>query len=158
MISNAKSISFWEYEELLGDIDVVIIGAGIVGLLTAYYLKLSQPNWKIIILEASNSGAGASTKNAGFACIGSLGEIIADNKVYGETATLDLVSQRVEGLERLKSIVGEDQIEYENKSGCELFISQNEFIQTADYIDYWNNLIKCAIFIMTSFKYSAKMS
>ena len=72
------NFSYWENKELIGDNDIVIIGSGITGLSTAIHLKRTSPSLKILILERGVLPWGASTKNAGFACFGSLGEVLDD--------------------------------------------------------------------------------
>lgn len=51
--------------------DIVIVGAGYVGLSTAYWLSEIRPDLNIIILDQNLSGSGASGRNAGFLTIGS---------------------------------------------------------------------------------------
>lgn len=53
---------------LAGDIDadVAIIGAGYTGLWTAYYLKQQSPQLKIVVLDATCAGEGASGRNGGW--------------------------------------------------------------------------------------------
>ncbi len=51
--------------------DVCIIGAGIAGLSTAYWLEKNNPNLKIAIIDQFFLGAGASGRNAGFITCGS---------------------------------------------------------------------------------------
>jgi gamma-glutamylputrescine oxidase len=51
--------------------DVVILGAGLVGLSTAYWLSEFKPELKIIVLDRARVGAGASGRNAGFVTKGS---------------------------------------------------------------------------------------
>lgn len=51
--------------------DVCIIGAGIAGLSTAYWLQKNDPHLKIIIIDKFFLGAGASGRNAGFLTCGS---------------------------------------------------------------------------------------
>src|SRR6266853_45175 len=46
--------------------DVCIVGAGYTGLWTAYYLKRAHPGLRIIVLEASFAGFGASGRNGGW--------------------------------------------------------------------------------------------
>ena len=46
-------------------VDVLVIGAGIVGLSIAWRLKLSQPNLSIMVIEKTGLGAGPSRGNAG---------------------------------------------------------------------------------------------
>lgn len=51
--------------------DIAIIGAGLTGLWTAYYLKQMQPNLRICLLEKEIAGAGASGRNGGW-CSGDM--------------------------------------------------------------------------------------
>ena len=43
------NFSFWEHQTFLNNHDVIIIGAGIVGLNAALTLKIMQPKLKITI-------------------------------------------------------------------------------------------------------------
>ena len=45
--------------------DVCIIGAGLSGIATAYYLNKTNPNLEIVILEKNKIGWGASGRNGG---------------------------------------------------------------------------------------------
>ena len=76
-------ISLWEKRSLIS-YDIIIIGAGITGLSTAASLKEKNPKLNILVLERGLLPTGASTKNAGFACFGSLTELRNDLKVLGE--------------------------------------------------------------------------
>ncbi|BCY07618.1 FAD-binding oxidoreductase [Actinoplanes sp. L3-i22] len=49
------------------DADVVIAGGGYTGLWTAYYLAKTQPDLRIVVLEAEFCGFGASGRNGGWA-------------------------------------------------------------------------------------------
>lgn len=51
--------------------DIVIVGAGFVGLSTAYWLSEFHPQAKIVVLDRSFLGSGASGRNAGFLTKGS---------------------------------------------------------------------------------------
>lgn len=42
-------LSFWEKETYFNHIDVAIIGSGIVGLSTAFYLKRKSPRLKVVV-------------------------------------------------------------------------------------------------------------
>ena len=75
-------LSYWEQKEWLQNIDFTIVGSGIVGLSTAVFLKKRFPKSKILVLEKGILPQGASTKNAGFACFGSLSEILEDLKSH----------------------------------------------------------------------------
>ena len=48
------------------DADVCIVGAGLTGLWTAYYLKQAAPDLRIVMLEREFAGFGASGRNGGW--------------------------------------------------------------------------------------------
>jgi len=112
-------ISFWERESLL-HADVVIVGAGITGLSVAASLKEKQPNHLILVLERSVLPYGASTRNAGFACFGSLTEIVSDIDHMGEEAARELLFQRWMGLQITRKRLSDKAIGYEDAGGFEL--------------------------------------
>lgn len=117
-------ISFWEKRWFL-DYNYLVVGGGITGLSAAISMKEKFPEAKVLVLERGILPSGASTKNAGFACFGSLTELLADIKNRGETETLALVEKRWRGLQRLKSRLGEKNIGYQNHGGYEL-LTENE--------------------------------
>src|SRR6478609_7134599 len=47
-------------------VDVAIVGAGLTGLWTAYYLQESDPALRILVLEKEVAGFGASGRNGGW--------------------------------------------------------------------------------------------
>lgn len=53
--------------ELLGalEVDVAIVGAGLVGISTALHLKLRAPTLRVLLLESDEVGAGASGRGTG---------------------------------------------------------------------------------------------
>ena len=73
-----KSLSYWEQRTYFDDLDFTIIGSGIVGYSTALNLRKKYPTAKILIVERGYLPAGASSKNAGFACFGSASELYED--------------------------------------------------------------------------------
>ena len=48
------------------DADVAIVGAGLTGLWTAYYLLREDPSLRVVVLEAETAGFGASGRNGGW--------------------------------------------------------------------------------------------
>ncbi len=81
----------------LHNIDITIVGSGIVGLNCAIQLSRKYPNAKILVLEKGILPQGASTKNAGFSCFGSISEIKSDLKSHSEEEVFDLVRSRWKG-------------------------------------------------------------
>lgn len=45
------------------DVDVCIVGGGLTGLWTAYYLLRADPSLRVVVLEAQIAGFGASGRN-----------------------------------------------------------------------------------------------
>lgn len=115
------NLSHWEYTSFFKDIDVAIIGSGIVGLNAAIALKEADPNRKIVVLERGIIPSGASTRNAGFACFGSMTELIDDIQAMGEEAVWELIQKRWLGLKGLRQNLGDKAIGYEHRGGFELF-------------------------------------
>ncbi len=118
-------LSFWEKKTFL-QYDYIIIGSGIVGLSAAICLKEKAPKKSVLVLERGILPTGASTKNAGFACIGSLTELLDDLKYMSETQMIELVLQRKIGLEKLRQRLGDKAIDYQALGSYEL-IGDAEF-------------------------------
>lgn len=132
-------LSIWEQQSLLTK-DIVIIGSGITGLSAAAYIKENHPERKVTVLEKGFLPSGASTKNAGFACFGSLSEIVDDLIHMPEEAVVKLVSLRLKGLSRLKERLGTDPIDFQQWGGHELIAPSNAWY--LDKIDYVNEMLR----------------
>lgn len=117
-------LSFWEQDAML-DADFIVVGAGLIGLQTALELHERRPGARIIVLERGLLPCGASSRNAGFACFGSLTEILHDLDAMGESAALALIERRWKGLRRLRKRLSDDAIEYEAFGGFELLPDAN---------------------------------
>lgn len=131
-------LSFWERHSFV-NYDYIIIGGGIVGLSTAISLKEKENNADILVLERGIFPSGASTKNAGFACFGSLTELLLDIEAIGEGATLKLVEERWKGLLKLRKRLGDEKIDFRCYGGYELINSQH--IDCFQKIDKVNELL-----------------
>lgn len=137
------NLSYWEHTSWLSSIDYTIVGSGIVGLNCALRLRERYPKAKILILEKGMLPQGASTKNAGFACFGSLSEILDDLTSHSEEEVIALVKQRISGLRLLREIIGDEQLDYKELGGYELFTTQDEALyqQCLEKIDTINELL-----------------
>jgi len=87
------TLSFWEYKNWFSNVDFTIVGSGIVGLHCGLRLRERFPKSKILILEKGMLPEGASTKNAGFACFGSISEIIDDLNSHTEEEVIQLIEK-----------------------------------------------------------------
>lgn len=114
-------LSYWEQETFFRDIDIVIVGSGIVGLSAAIYLREQAPGLKVVVLERGPLPIGASTRNAGFACFGSLSELLDDLQHSSEEEVLSLVEQRYRGLQKLRQRYSNQAIGYQGLGGYEIF-------------------------------------
>lgn len=134
------SFSFWEQDTYFSNIDVLIIGSGIVGLNAALYLKTKRPALKVVVLERGLLPTGASSKNAGFACFGSPTELLDDLTHHTEDEVFGLVERRWKGLQRLRQNLGDSTLDYHCWGGYELF-EQNQqqlYEQSIDQLPYLN--------------------
>lgn len=111
--------SYWEQDAML-DADFIVVGAGLVGLQTALELRARQPHATIRVLERGALPSGASSRNAGFACFGSLTEFLHDIDAMGIDTAVELVRRRWHGLQRLRALLGDAAIGYEELGGFEL--------------------------------------
>ncbi|WP_053990535.1 FAD-binding oxidoreductase [Mangrovimonas sp. TPBH4] len=116
--------SFWEIQSWFSNVDFTIVGSGIVGLNCALHLKKKYPKAKILVLEKGILPQGASTKNAGFACFGSLSEILEDMQSHDEENVFQLVQKRVEGLKLLRQNLSDTTIDFKQYGGYELFTQE----------------------------------
>src|SRR5690606_16774146 len=122
------NFSFWENKNWFLDIDFAIIGSGIVGLHTALRLRELYPSSKIVIFEKGILPQGASTKNAGFACFGSLSEILSDLENHSEQEVVNLIQNRWKGLQLLRKRLGDKTIDFQQNGGYELFFEKDSAI------------------------------
>lgn len=139
---NGPSFSFWETQTYFTNIDLIVIGSGIVGLNAAISYHEKYPKSKILVLDRGILPLGASTKNAGFACFGSVSELQADLKNTSEDSVWKTVEMRIKGLELLRNRLSDKQINYKEFGGFELFDNKNSFEKCVESIDEFNHKIK----------------
>lgn len=137
------SLSYWEYKTWLSNIDFAIVGSGIVGLNCALSLKRRFSTAKIVVLEKGILPQGASTKNAGFACFGSLSEILSDLDYHTEDEVYQLVEKRRAGIQVLRKNLGDAAIDFRQLGGYELFLKTNAdlFHKCAEQMGAINQLL-----------------
>lgn len=143
MMLNIEQLSYWERKTYFEDIDFLIIGAGIVGFSTAIELKEKYPDAKVLIIERGYLPSGASSKNAGFACFGSVTELLDDLSSTEESKVWETVAKRWNGLQKLRSLIGDDSLELEINGSWDLILpSEKEQISSInEKIPYLNEQI-----------------
>ena len=140
----AMNLSYWEIKNWFSNVDFTIVGSGIVGLHCALNLRERFPNSKILILEKGILPQGASTKNAGFTCFGSLSEIIDDLKTHSEEDVLNLIQKRWNGLQLLRKRLGDSVIDFKPYGGYELFLKEDEntYNECLQKLPFINDILK----------------
>lgn len=108
---DVRRFSYWESElppapltrELPLRVDVLIVGAGLMGRWLAYFLgKLPKPP-RVLVIERDRFSYGASTRNAGFLTCGQISEMMADALESGFEAVLENLRRRREGVAIVRS-------------------------------------------------------
>ena len=107
------------------EVDTAVIGGGFTGLSAAYYLKQAQPQRRVVLLEASRCGNGASARNGAMLLTMTeerymtwTGEPEIDKKLYELT---------VDNIQRLKNLSAATRIDAD--------IEQNGALQVANTLD-----------------------
>ena len=130
-------LSYWE-KTTLRHFDLVVVGGGIVGHFTALFYAQKNPTHRVAILERGLFPSGASTKNAGFACFGSISELEHDVASIGKEATAALVMKRYNGLKLLRETLGDEAIDYREVGGYEMCFEPPK----QERIDFYNDLLE----------------
>jgi hypothetical protein len=127
------STSFWlDRTHAVGTktYDVVIVGAGISGLSTAYWLNKEDPSLKIAVVEKSRLAFGASGRNAGFITCGSVEHFNRMINKHGLERATEIWKFSEENLRLLRQeIIQEDgaSLEFEHKGAFSLAAQENEY-------------------------------
>lgn len=137
-------LSYWELKNWFTNVDYTIVGSGIVGLHAALRLRERFPGAKILVLEKGMLPQGASTKNAGFACFGSISEILEDLKTHSEEDVINLIEKRWKGLQLLRKSLGDSAIDFKPYGGYELFLKEDEsgFNECISKLPFINEILK----------------
>jgi glycine/D-amino acid oxidase-like deaminating enzyme len=126
------SVSYWNdcSSKTVAQADVVIIGGGIAGLSSAYWIQREDPTMKIVVLEKYEIGAGATGRNAGFVTCGSVEHFNRLIEKHGEQEALEIWRFSEENMRLLKEhIIGEegDGLLFEHRGSFSLASTDVEF-------------------------------
>jgi glycine/D-amino acid oxidase-like deaminating enzyme len=123
--------------------DAVIVGAGISGLSTAYWLHREDPSLKIAIVEKSRLAFGASGRNAGFITCGSVEHFNRMINKHGLEQATAIWRFAQENLRLLKEhIIGEggESLGFENRGAYSLAAQENEYEELKTCASIMNKL------------------
>ncbi|MBI2282636.1 MAG: FAD-binding oxidoreductase [Bacteroidetes bacterium] len=136
-------LSIWEKESFYAPQDIIIVGAGLMGLWTALELKEKRPSLRVTLLERNTTPLGASTRNAGFACFGSPTELLHDADTQGTDDMLAIAEMRYRGIEKIRAHFTDTAIGFDACGGYEC-INQDytHWQELPDRLNWLNGLLK----------------
>lgn len=139
VVTCPMQISIWERETFFAERDVIIIGAGLCGLWCAHDIKTKFPGYKILVVEKGAIPAGASTRNAGFACFGSPTELLHDAESMGASRMWEIAEMRYIGIRKIQEQLGTAAIGYDHCGGFEcLRQDKNDLSKLQDQLPWLN--------------------
>lgn len=136
------NFSYWEYEQLDFSQSAVILGGGITGISCAIELKVKNPRRNVVVVDRSMPPSGASTKNGGFVCFGSISEIQDDLRSMSLDQISTITKMRWNGAKRLMSRLNDEELGYRHSGGYEYFSKDN--FPSVDMIKQCNELMESA--------------
>ena len=116
--------SYWQ-KDVFAEYDAVVVGAGITGLSAACRLLAAEPKHKVAVVERLPAPGGASIRNAGFACFGSLTELLAGRQTMNADDWQNLASERWQGIRALREQFSDEEIDFREEGGWELIFGAN---------------------------------
>lgn len=97
--------------------DVVIIGAGLTGLWTAYYLSQRNPALKVVVLEKHIAGFGASGRNGGWCSALFPASTAALTRRHGRIAALAMRQAMIDTVDEVGRVTAAESIECDFQKG-----------------------------------------
>jgi glycine/D-amino acid oxidase-like deaminating enzyme len=93
------------------DVDVAVVGGGLTGLWTAYYLATAQPDLRIAVLEKEFAGFGASGRNGGWLSAEPPGQLRRYAATHGLPAALRFQQEMFDTVDEVIRVAGVEDIE-----------------------------------------------
>lgn len=131
--------SFWENELYASAWDLIIAGGGLTGQSIALFYKRAHPKARVMVIDRGFFPLGASTRNAGFACFGSVTEHMADMELEEEKNIITRIGRRVNGLKLLRETLGDEQIDYAEPGAWEIFTDEEKYEEAVLKLDLFNS-------------------
>jgi gamma-glutamylputrescine oxidase len=134
-------MSYWERSVLLRPFDFVVLGAGLIGKQIAIRIKTKYPSARVALIDRSPVSYGASTRNAGFACFGSVSEILDDFRLSPENDVIALLEKRYKGINELVDTFGAETIGYRPTGSYEVFTDRHALDYAKEHMRGLNTLL-----------------
>ena len=142
------SVSYWNDKSVNKEeevVDIVIVGAGIAGLSSYYWLKKHSPDLKVVLVEKGEMGIGATGRNAGFITCGSVEHFSRQVSHFGKEKALEIWKFSEDNLKYLKEEIFTDEniieeTEFEQKGSFSLASTENEFNELKKSAELMNKL------------------
>ncbi|GAA1824136.1 FAD-dependent oxidoreductase [Planosporangium flavigriseum] len=106
--------------------DVCIVGAGLTGLWTAYYLKREQPDLRIVMLDKEFAGFGASGRNGGWLSSELAGSRPGYAKTHGRQGVADLLRAMREAVDEVIAVADAEGIDADIVKDGLLYVARNK--------------------------------
>ena len=131
-----RGLSFWhqtvaddlgQRAPLPGDtaVDVAIVGGGLTGLWTAYYLLRRDPSLRVAVLEKHIAGFGASGRNGGWCSALFPASTAALEREHGRAAALDMRRAMVETVDEVGRVTAAEGIDCDFVKGGTLSLARS---------------------------------
>jgi glycine/D-amino acid oxidase-like deaminating enzyme len=131
-----RSISFWHDSvdddltpraALPGDmsVDVAIVGAGLTGLWTAYYLLRLDPGLRIVVLEKHIAGYGASGRNGGWCSSLFPASTAALERAHGRAAALAMRRAMIDTVDEVGRVAAAEGIDCDFRRGGTISLARS---------------------------------
>lgn len=130
------SVSYWNdrtrfsKNQDVTEVDVVIVGGGIAGMSTAYWLTKEDPDLRVALVEKYHFGEGATGRNAGFITCGSVEHFNRLVSKHGEKEATEIWKFSERNLELLQEHIIQDsqqELLFERKGSFSLASTEHEF-------------------------------
>lgn len=105
--------------------DVVIIGGGLTGLWTAYYLAKAEPSLRIVVLEKEIAGFGASGRNGGWCSALFPASTAKLERMHGRESALALRRAMIDTVDEVGRVARLEHIECDFVQGGTVSIARN---------------------------------
>jgi glycine/D-amino acid oxidase-like deaminating enzyme len=107
-------------------VDVAIVGGGLTGLWTAYYLKRAQPSLRVAVLEQRFAGFGASGRNGGWLTATVAGSLARYSRARGVESATALQRAMINAVDEVIAVCAAEGIEADIVKGGVLRVAHTE--------------------------------